>query len=175
MSAEPLLGSIEWVAHSRVPVGWARCDGQVLPIHQHSALFSLLGTTYGGDGRTTFRLPDLRGRTPMGVGNGPRNPRRTSLGEPAGSEEVTLTVAELPAHAHTVPLSDAKASRAAPDSAAHALAGGSRAFVDPSQADSVMVSDYVEVVGESQPHTNMQPFLTLNALIAIEGVFPARP
>ncbi|MFC6152436.1 phage tail protein [Nocardioides yefusunii] len=84
-------------------------------------------------------------------------------------------MAELPAHAHTVPLSDAKASRAAPDSAAHALAGGSRAFVDPSQADSVMVSDYVEVVGESQPHTNMQPFLTLNALIAIEGVFPARP
>lgn len=171
MSTEPLLGAIKWVAFDFAPRGWALCNGQLLPISPNHALFSLLGIKYGGDGRTTFALPDLRGRTPIGwvAGNDPY-----ALGAKVGAEAHTLTVAELPRHTHFVGVSDGRAVSNDPGPATPVQAGGSRAFVDREIAEENMSPAAVSSVGGGQPHDNMQPYLTLNAVIALDGIYPGR-
>jgi microcystin-dependent protein len=168
MPAEPYMGAIQWVAYDFAPRGWALCNGQLLSINQNQALFSLLGAAYGGDGRTTFALPDLRGRTPIGVGDS------VALGEKTGAEEHSLTSTEMPAHTHTVGVSDARATAAVPGAPGRVLAGGTRAFVDPEAAATGKLDPAaVSSAGEGLPHTHMQPYLVLNAIIALQGIFPS--
>ncbi|MDH5676276.1 MAG: tail fiber protein [Myxococcales bacterium] len=166
---EPFIGQIMLFAGNFAPRGWALCDGQLLPIAQNSALFSILGTTYGGDGKTTFALPDLRGRIPMHAGQGPGlSPRR--LGERAGAETTTLTTNNLPAHNHAL-----LASSSAPDddSAAGNALAQSEIYVGGAATNSMGQSS-IGPTGEGQPVQNVQPFLCVNAIIALEGIFPSR-
>jgi microcystin-dependent protein len=140
------------------------CDGQLLPINQNQALFSLLGTTYGGDGRVNFALPDLRGRIPIHFGSA------HTLGERGGEENHTLIVSELPAHTHTISASNATPDQGTP--AGNMWASNSGAYSsDP--PDSIMNPASVSSIGGSQPHTNLQPYLVLNFIIALQGIFPS--
>lgn len=163
--AEPFLAEIRLMSFVFAPKGWALCNGQLLPINQNQALFSLLGTTYGGDGRTTFALPDLRGRVPVHFGDG------VVLGERAGEENHTITPAELPAHTHMLQASGQHASLDDPAGAVWA-ATATPQYVGAGNA--VMHPSSVTNVGGSQPHQNMQPFLVINFIIALVGIFPAR-
>ncbi len=154
--------------------GYALCDGQVLPIAQNQALFSILGTTYGGNGSTTFGLPDLRGRTAIHMGSGP-GLSNYSLGESSGSETVTLTVAEMPSHNHKLGVQSGTADQASPQN--HILATeatGSTAIYSAGQPDASANPAAISLMGGSQPHTNMQPYLTLNFQIALVGIYPSR-
>ena len=166
--AEPFLSEIRMFSFNFAPRGWALCNGQLLPINQNQALFSLLGTTYGGDGRVNFALPDLRARVPVHSGNG------HTLGERGGEQAHTLLLAELPAHTHSA---QASASAGAQNVPANNVVLSQRAaeiYRDPSSL-APMVAGTLSNAGESQAHLNMQPFLTLNFCIALQGVFPARP
>ena len=152
------------------PKGWATCDGQLLPINQNQALFALLGTTYGGNGQTTFALPDLRGRTPIHEGSG-RN-----LGEEAGEQAHTLTQAETPTHAHvmngTTAQADANSNGAAPT---RMVAQSNFSMLYGAPASLVAMNPQaLSNVGGSQPHQNMQPYLTLSLCIALQGIFPSQ-
>lgn len=171
--AEPFLGEIRFVGFTFAPRGWAECNGQILPISQNQALFSILGTTYGGDGRTTFALPDVRGRTPVHEGNGP-GLSAYSLGQRTGTESNTLTLAHLPAHDHKVQAtnSSARSSSPANNTLARTRSNG-RAYVneDPNVA---LHSSSVAVTGAATPVNNMQPFNTLRCIIATQGLFPSR-
>jgi microcystin-dependent protein len=162
--AEPFLAEIRLMSFVFPPKGWALCNGQLLPINQNQALFSLLGTTYGGNGQTNFALPDLRGRVPIHVGAG------HSLGERAGSEAVTLSVAQLPAHVHAGPASTANASTGAPAGASPAVSKKPN-YAETSQQLAGMTS--TSLAGGSQPHENRQPFLTVSFCIALQGIFPS--
>ncbi len=146
------------------PKGWAMCNGQLLPINQNQALFSLLGTTFGGDGRVNFALPDLRGRTPIHVGQG------HTLGEKGGEQAHTLSIAELPTHTHVVQGTSANANSANPTN--NVLAGSNLLYSAPNSLTALHASS-VTNVGGSQAHLNMQPFLTLNFCIALQGIFPS--
>ncbi|WP_010139363.1 phage tail protein [Oceanicola sp. S124] len=152
------------------PFGWAFCDGQIMPINQNQSLYSILGTTYGGDGVTTFALPDLRGRTPVHVGQG------VSLGQSSGAETVTLTVAQIPAHRHEVKASSQPGNIATPGN--HVLAaetGTDLAYVPPGSSQAITLrSGTLANTGGSMSHNNMQPFLTVAFCIAIHGLFPSR-
>lgn len=166
---EPFLGEIIWVSFNFPPKGWAMCNGQLLPINQNQALFSLLGTMYGGDGRVTFALPDLRGRVGMGRDTG------RVMGERLGQESHTLTVGELPAHTHRYPVTDHRGTTGDPGlSGGTAHASGVRAYTAPAAANATFGPSAVTSVGGSQPHENRMPHLTLNAIIALQGVFPNR-
>ncbi len=163
--SEPFLGEVKIISWNFPPKGWAFCNGQLLPINQNQALFSILGTTYGGDGRVTFGLPNLQGRTPVHVGNG------IALGELGGETAHTLNISELPAHNH-VPV------------------GSSNTATDPSPAGNVWPKDpnnpfntasntamspqCISATGGSQPHENMSPYLVLNFVIALQGIFPSQ-
>ncbi len=162
---DPFIGEIQIFPFGFVPRGWAQCNGQLLPINQYQALFSLLGTMYGGDGRTTFALPDLRGRAPLGVGPG------YDQGQRAGEEAHTLYVAEMPAHGHGATASSAAPSTASPAGAAWADTGASSYAASP---NAQMASNAVTPAGGGQPHENRSPYLTLNFCIALAGVFPSR-
>lgn len=175
--SEPFLAEIIMFAGNFAPRGWAFCQGQLLPIAQNTALFSLLGTTYGGDGRTTFALPDLRGRVPVGTGQGPGLPN-INLGEMSGEAAHTLNVTEMPAHSHPA---QAAGSANAGDSASPGgntwATSTARDNVYTSAApDSSMAASAVTVgaAGGSQPHNNMQPYLGMNYIIALQGIFPSR-
>jgi microcystin-dependent protein len=149
------------------PVGWALCNGQFLPINQNQALFSLLGTTFGGNGQTTFALPDFRGRVPIHVGGG------HTLGEQGGAQAVTITQAQMPQHIHQLMANTADASTDAPGST-EVLA---KAALDLYRAPGNLVAmdpNIVGPVGGSQAHLNMQPFLTLSFCIALQGIFPSQ-
>lgn len=163
---EPYLGEIRMVAFSFAPRGWAFCNGQVLPINQNQALFSILGTTYGGDGRTTFALPDLRSRAPIHVGNAP-------LGGSNGEERHTLSSAEMPAHTHQA-IANADANSATLTSPAGNVwaNGGQAAYA--SGGNGSMASTAIGPSGDGQAHDNMSPYLVVNFIIAIQGVFPSR-
>ena len=155
------------------PRGWAACDGQLLPISQNTALFSLLGTTYGGDGRSTFGLPDLRGRFPVQAGQGPGLSDR-SLGELGGEAAVTLTNAQVPAHTHTLM---AALSPTSPSPAGNALApinGGAVAYRSGAAA-TPMASSSIGSAGAGQAHENRHPYVALQFCIALQGIFPSRP
>ncbi|GAA4419708.1 phage tail protein [Acidovorax lacteus] len=162
--AVPFLSEIRMVSFNFAPQGWAMCNGQLLPINQNQALFSLLGTTYGGDGRTNFALPDLRGRMPMHFGNG------HVLGERSGSESVTLNISQIPTHTHTVSGTSAPGTVRNPANAVHAGVRGGYA----SAATASMAETAVSAVGGSQPHNNMPPYLTLGFAIALTGVYPSQ-
>lgn len=169
---EPLIGQIILFAGNFAPRGWALCQGQLLSISQHAALFSILGTTYGGNGKTTFALPDLRGCVPIGAGQGTQlSPHQ--LGDRGGSETVTLTEAQLPTHTHTLQASTATAASKDP---ANNLLAKSRVLPSYATTDSLieMHKTSIASTGAGQPHNNMPPFLTLNYIIAIEGIFPPR-
>jgi len=167
--AEPFLGEIRIMSFDIVPKGWANCNGQLLPINQNQALFALLGTTYGGNGQTTFALPNLQGRVPIHFGSG------HDLGERAGEEAHTLTIAELPTHAHVLNASSSLANAAIPSQPpGNILAqAAQQAYVPPGPLVALSPTS-VTSVGGSQPHLNMQPFLTLNFRIALIGIFPSR-
>jgi microcystin-dependent protein len=167
--AEPFLSEIRIMSFQFAPKGWALCNGQLLPINQNQGLFSLLGTTFGGDGRVNFALPDLRARAPIHVGSG------HTLGERGGEQAHTLSIAELPTHAHvanaTTAQADANSNSAAPtrmlaQSNFSQLYGGASPLV-------AMATNALGNVGGSQAHLNMEPFLVLNFCIALQGIFPS--
>jgi len=178
--AEPFLGQITLVGFTFAPRGWAFCSGQLLPIAQNTALFSLLGTTYGGNGQTTFALPDLRGRVAVGMGTGPGLPN-ISLGEVAGETAHTLIITEMPSHNHAVRASTNTANSANPNG--NSLAVGQVTVQGTAETVSMYVNAAPNVslnlqselpAGGSQPHNNMQPYLGMNYIIALEGIFPSR-
>jgi microcystin-dependent protein len=162
--AEPFLSEIRIFSFTFAPKGWALCNGQLLPINQNQALFSLLGTTYGGDGRVNFALPDVRGRVPMHIGSG------HVLGERAGQESHTLVQQEYPTHNHTVNVVNSNAN-AAPTG--HFLAAAN-ALYHPASPNTQLAPTTISNTGGSQPHANQQPFLTLSFAIALQGIFPSQ-
>jgi len=169
--SEPFIGCISVFGFNFAPRGWAKCDGQILPINQNQSLFSLLGTTYGGDGRTTFALPDLRGRAPMHAGNGAGLTPRT-LGQKLGVENVTLSVAQIPSHSHAVNASTANATAATPQgNLAAPTVGSFNVYGEPANLTAGAAG---QVTNTGGAHTNMQPFNTLNFCIALQGLFPSR-
>ncbi|WP_305968677.1 MULTISPECIES: phage tail protein [unclassified Mameliella] len=178
--ADPFLGQVTIFAGNFAPRGWAFCDGQLLPISQYSALFSLLGTIYGGDGRTTFALPDLRGRMPIG----PRQGAGLSFyreGERGGAESRTLTINNLPSHNHTATAQMRAESRngSLPDPSGNILAAGSNIFrpnspVEDVTMDPAAVAVEVQNTGGQQSFDIMNPYLAINYIIALQGIFPSR-
>lgn len=162
--SEPFLGEIKVISWNFPPKGWAFCNGTLLPINQNQALFSILGTTYGGDGRQTFGLPNLQGRTPFHVGNG------IVLGELGGETTHTLNISEIPAHNH-VPVGTTD-SPSAPSAAGNLWAKGN-ATVFAATPNASMNPACVTPTGGSQPHENMSPYLVLNFIIALQGIFPS--
>lgn len=170
--SEPFVGEVRMFAGNFAPRGWAFCDGQLLAVSQNDALFSLLGTIYGGDGRTTFGLPDLRGRIPIHAGSGPGlSPRR--LGAKAGAEKVTLTVNQMPSHNHRMQASQDAGNSALPSGGVPASTGAVRLFSPTFQA-TPMNSSTLNTTGGSRSHTNLQPFLCINFIIALFGIYPSR-
>lgn len=173
---EPFIGQICLFGFNFAPRGWAKCEGQLLPISSHSALFSLLGTMYGGDGRTTFGLPDLRGRSAVsaGTGNGLANVRQGQMG---GAQSITLTQNNLPSHTHTATLHAESAAGTSANPNGKMLAGESNAYAAPNPNDNkTMASESIVVnpTGGQQSFSNLDPYLGLNYCIALEGVFPSR-
>lgn len=170
--SEPFVGEMRMFAGNFAPRGWAFCDGQLLAVSQNDALFSLLGTIYGGDGRTTFGLPDLRGRIPIHAGSGPGlSPRR--LGAKGGAENVTLTVNQLPSHTHTMQAQTVNANT--PNAQGNLLSQTPTVdlyITDPPVQS--MASSAVTNVGGSRSHTNLMPFLCINFIIALFGIYPSR-
>ena len=162
--SEPFLGEIKIISWNFPPKGWTFCNGQLLPINQNQALFSLLGTTFGGDGRTNFALPDLRSRTPLHTGGG------FTLGQRGGEESHTLSRQELPQHTHTVQASTVAADQASPVNNFFANPGTN---VYNTASNTAMSPSAVSNTGGSQAHENMSPFLVLNACIALQGIFPS--
>jgi microcystin-dependent protein len=172
--SEPFLGEIMIVGFNFAPRGWAYCDGQILPINQNQSLYSLLGTTYGGDGRTTFALPDLRSRTPVHKGEG------ISLSQKGGTETVTLTASEMAAHTHAIKGTSATADKGA----VGPNADRGYATVPQTEPNDIIYGSAANMVslasglmpnaGGSQAHNNMQPYLTLGYVIALQGLFPSR-
>jgi microcystin-dependent protein len=163
---EPYVSEIRIVSFNFPPKGWAMCNGQTLSIQQNSALFSLLGTTYGGNGVTTFQLPNLQARIPLHMGNG------FSLGAFGGEEYHTLSVAEMPFHNHT-PAAASVANVASPAGAVWADSG--RQIYSTAVADTAMSNSALEAQGGGQPHENESPYLVLNFIIALVGIFPTHP
>lgn len=164
--AQPYVGEIRMFAGNFAPAGWMFCEGQFLPILENETLFQLIGTTYGGDGESNFRLPDLRGRIPIHQGNG------FILAETGGVEEVTLTVAQMPAHSHPSLASSQLASEFAPGNQVFAQAQTVDVYVTPSPPVALLPQS-CSPAGGSQPHTNLQPFLCLNFIISLFGIFPS--
>ena len=176
--SQPFLAQIIWVGFDFAPRGWALCDGQILPINQNQSLYSLLGTTYGGDGRTSFALPDLRGRAMIQSGQGAGLPNIT-LGQKFGAEQVTLTTAELPAHTHTATLhaEDVDGPNNTPAGNLLGHTGTDTIYAAPDPNDNVLMADdsvIVDAAGAGQSVFNRDPFQGINAIIALTGVFPSR-
>ncbi len=164
--ATPFMSEIRIMGFNFAPQGWAQCNGQFLPINQNQALFSLLGTMYGGNGQTTFALPDFRGRVPMHVGNG------FTEGQAAGEEVHTISQSEMPAHNHFVQATSSASNTNLPDGNLLASINAPQ-YNSPTQLTTLHPSS-VTNVGGSQPHENRQPYLVLNFCIALQGVFPSR-
>ena len=163
--AEPFLSEVRIMSFVFAPKGWALCNGQLLPINQNQGLFSLLGTTFGGDGRVNFALPDLRGRTPIHVGSG------HTLGEKGGEQAHTLSIAEIPTHVHVANGAGVAADTNTPANTT-LLGIVNDAYGDPVNLQAMAASEITNT-GGSQAHLNMQPFLTLSFCIALQGIFPS--
>lgn len=173
--ADPFVAEIRIFPFNFAPRGWAWCDGQLLPLSQNTALFSLLGTTYGGDGKSNFALPDLQGRAPMHPGQGPGLSLH-DLGETGGSETVSLLESEIPSHSHTMRASGDVADNNQPggNMAAHPLGRGSNLYITTTSPLVPMSDIALSPAGGDQPHNNMMPYLTFYFCIALQGVFPPR-
>ena len=174
--SEPFIAEVRIFPGNFAPRNWAFCNGQLLPIAQNTALFSLVGTTYGGDGRTTFGVPGLQGRAPMGWGNGPGLTTRR-LGERGGVESTSLTSAQMPAHNHGLRASGSAVDEEGTSYPGNAVTGVtdlSDAIYGPAASLTPMHPAALTSVGGGQPHNNMQPYLTLNFIIALVGLFPSR-
>lgn len=164
--AQPYVGEIRMFAGNFAPAGWMFCEGQLLPIAENETLFQLIGTTYGGDGQSTFALPDLRGRLPLHQGNG------FILAETGGAEEITLTTQQIPAHAHPLLATTAVGTAASPQGSLLAASGSSNVYrLGPSAV--ALSNQTVGPVGGSQPHTNFQPYLCVDFIISLFGIFPS--
>ena len=163
--AEPFLSEIRIMSFNFAPKGWALCNGQLLPINQNQALFSLLGTTFGGDGRVNFALPDVRARVPIHVGNG------HTLGEKGGEQAHTLNISEMPQHIHFLNAQDANGTLGNPKS--NLLAQFANGYTTPGANLGTLSPPTVSNVGGSQAHLNQQPFLALTFCIALQGIFPS--
>ena len=171
--ADPFVAEIRIFPFNFAPKGWAFCDGQLLPLSQNTALFSLVGTTYGGDGKSTFALPDLRGRAPMHPGQGQGLSPRV-LGETGGSETATLSEIQMPAHSHSMMAQSALATGRIPAGNSLARANKGQAFAPASANVVSMASQVLASAGGQAPHNNMMPSLTMSFCIALQGVFPPR-
>jgi microcystin-dependent protein len=165
---DPFLGEIRMFGGNFAPQGWATCDGQILPIAQNTALFSLLGTIYGGNGQTTFALPDLRGRLPVHIGGG------LTIGQAGGSETVILTTTNLPAHTHAANAASAATTLSPAGQYWAADPGANVAPYAAAPDGRVMSGTAIGAQRGSQPHANMQPFLAVTFIIALEGIYPSR-
>ena len=164
--AQPYVGEIRMFAGNFAPAGWMFCEGQLLPISENETLFQLIGTTYGGDGQSTFALPDLRGRLPIHQGNG------FILAETGGAEEITLTVNQIPVHSHPMLASSATASQTTPESNVLATPTVPDLY-RPSSGDVALAPQSISPVGGNQPHTNFQPYLCVDFIISLFGIFPS--
>lgn len=179
--SEPFIATIVGYGFNWAPRNWALCQGQLMPISQNTALFSLIGTIYGGDGKVTFALPDLRGRVPIGQGQGPGLTNRP-IGEMSGSETTTLLTSNMPQHNHTLNASGQPATTNAPGNAFMAAANGTddstgnpvTVQVYGPTANEIMNPNAIGIAGGSQPFNNMQPYLTINFSIALYGIYPSR-
>ena len=173
--AEPFIGQIAFVAFNFAPVGWAECNGQLLPINQNQALFSLLGTMYGGNGQTTFALPDMRGRVIVHAGTGNGLSPKTQ-GQIGGAETHTLITTEMPTHSHIVRATSDEGNANLPTGAVPANTKAlDKEYSTGTNLDVTMNQQMVGVAGGSQPHNNMQPYLSLKCIIATQGIYPSRP
>lgn len=170
--ADPFVAEIRIFPFNFAPQGWAWCDGQLLPLSQNTALFSLLGTTYGGDGKSTFALPDLQGRAPMHPGQGPGLSLH-DLGETGGSETVTLLESEIPAHSHGMSVSSQLGLENQVNNQLFAMGDGINLYA-PTNSLTSMSNQALAPTGGDQPHNNLQPYLTFHFCIALQGVFPPR-
>ncbi|MBK8596085.1 MAG: phage tail protein [Holophagales bacterium] len=164
--AQPYVGEIRMFAGNFAPAGWMFCEGQLLPISEYETLFQLIGTTYGGDGESTFALPDLRGRIPIHQGNG------FILAETGGVEETTLTVSQIPAHSHALLGSGANGAQPGPEDNLPASSVVITPYA-PETANAQMAPTAISSVGGSQPHTNFQPYLCVDFIISLYGIFPS--
>lgn len=164
--AQPYVGEIRMFAGNFAPAGWMFCEGQLLPISEYETLFNLIGTTYGGDGQSTFALPDLQGRLPLHQGNG------FTLAETGGAEEITLTVSQIPAHAHPLLVSSHVAVDPNPGDSVLADSPVNDAY-SPDGSNVNMAPTSISSVGGSQPHTNFQPYLCVDFIISLFGIFPS--
>jgi microcystin-dependent protein len=171
--ADPFVAEIRPFGFNFAPKGWAQCNGQLLPISQNTALFSLLGTTYGGDGKSTFALPNLQGSAPMHQGQSGGTSERF-LGEMSGSETVTLLQSEMPVHPHSLNAVESTATTRQPPNQMFAV-GEAVSFYSTNPANTTMNPNMLTMVGGSLPHNNMQPYLVVNFCIAMQGIFPPRP
>ncbi|WP_430812432.1 MULTISPECIES: phage tail protein [unclassified Carboxylicivirga] len=174
--SEGMIGEIRMFAGNFAPRGWALCDGQLLSIAQNSALFSILGTTYGGDGRTTFALPDLRGRVPVHAGSGP-GLSPYALGQKGGAETTTLSVGNLPAHSHNASVvNKVNNDEATSDdpSGKYPAVSGENMYHELSNAESAVSTVMVENTGEGQAFDQRQPYATINYIICLQGIYPSR-
>jgi microcystin-dependent protein len=164
--AQPYVGEIRMFAGNFAPAGWMFCEGQLLPISENEILFQLIGTTYGGDGQSTFALPDLRGRLPLHQGNG------FILAETGGAEEITLTVSQIPAHSHPLLASADLGNDVNPQNNLTSNSQGALPYIeDPAAVNASQQA--ISLVGGSQPHTNFQPYLCIDFIISLFGIFPS--
>ena len=172
---EPFIGEIRMFAGNFAPRSWAFCDGQLLAVSQNDALFSLLGTIYGGDGRTTFGLPDLRGRVPIHMGQGPGLPSYP-IGRKSGQEQVTLTTAQLPAHSHSYGAATGGGTANSPIGSLPAGSGSTPLYQPSASTGSLQAMSNLSLqnTGGSQPHANIMPFLCIHFIVALFGVYPSR-
>jgi microcystin-dependent protein len=164
--AQPYVGEIRMFAGNFAPAGWMFCEGQLLPISENETLFQLIGTTYGGDGQSTFALPDLRGRIPIHQGNG------FILAEQGGAEEITLTVSQIPAHGHPLLASSVTGDQVNPAGNVPANSFNVTPYIN-SAPDGNMAASAIAPIGGSQPHTNFQPYLCVDFIISLFGIFPS--
>jgi microcystin-dependent protein len=164
--SEPFLGEIKIISWNFAPKGWAFCDGQLLPINQNQALFAVFGTTYGGNGQETFGLPNLQGRTPLHVGNG------FVLGQAAGEQAVTLNVSQIPQHTHVTVASSAQATLSG--ASGNLWCAHSTDNPYSTTAGSAMAPSTISLIGGNQAHDNMSPYLVLNFIVALQGIFPTQ-
>lgn len=171
--SEPFLGQIAFVPYNRAPNGWADCNGQLLPIAQNTALFALIGTTYGGNGTTNFALPDMRGRVLVSQGQGPTISQNYLIGEMGGSESVTLTQQQMPAHSHTINAVTAEGNQNTPTGNLPADTKLLDKEYSDANANTTMKATMVNPTGGTQPHENRQPYVTMRCIIALQGIFPS--
>ena len=170
--SNPYIGEIRMFGGNFAPAGWAFCEGQLMPISENDALFTLIGTTYGGDGQETFGLPNLSGRTPIHMGKGPAVSQTYVIGEMAGVESVTLTTQQIPIHNHAFIPSTTISAETNPTN--NVLSQSSQATIYISDQPNVNMANRVAPVGGSQPHDNMQPYLCIQYIISLFGIFPTQ-